>query len=278
MKTIIVTTDFSPSATNAAKYAASFANALGIEQFVLYHSYDLSTIADLVETDSGDEQTLAGSLVALKALEAKLFPLLGDTITTKLVANEKSFVEGVQALISELQADMVVVGATGTSRLERLLTGSNTIEIANACAIPVLVVPKKSTYTPIANIVFACDLREISKCTPVPLIQSVLDRLNTKFTVLNVGLEGKRTSPDVIREQHKLHELLDTLTPAPDYHYIDSSDVVDGITNFAEEHKAGLIISVPKTHGFFEGLFHRSVSKRLIGETELPILLLRETA
>jgi nucleotide-binding universal stress UspA family protein len=39
MKSIIVTTDFSETASNAALYAADIGVALGAESIILYHSY-----------------------------------------------------------------------------------------------------------------------------------------------------------------------------------------------------------------------------------------------
>lgn len=62
----------------------------------------------------------------------------------------------------------------------------------------------------------------------------------------------------------------------PSYHYEEGEDIVEEITDFAEDEGAGLVITVPKTYGFFEGLFRRSVSKRLLGKTEVPLLLLKE--
>ncbi|MBL7734052.1 MAG: universal stress protein, partial [Chitinophagaceae bacterium] len=60
------------------------------------------------------------------------------------------------------------------------------------------------------------------------------------------------------------------------YHYAETDDIADEIEDFAEDQDAGLIITIPKSYGFFEGLFHRSVSKRLIRESDIPLLLLRE--
>jgi nucleotide-binding universal stress UspA family protein len=60
------------------------------------------------------------------------------------------------------------------------------------------------------------------------------------------------------------------------YHFIDHSDTVAGITHFAQDRDASLIMVIPKSHGFFEGLFHRSVTQKLAYHTSIPLLVMHE--
>jgi nucleotide-binding universal stress UspA family protein len=46
MKSILVPTDFSPTAKNAAMYALQLAQQLGIKRVVLYHSYEIPVTVD----------------------------------------------------------------------------------------------------------------------------------------------------------------------------------------------------------------------------------------
>lgn len=272
MKTILVTTDFSKTALNAAQYAIALYAPLGATRIILYNSYDLSFVAtDIPVSESDSSMAHEKSVRALENLENQLG---ADKVNIELIANEFPLIVGVKQLIERWQVDLVVAGTTGKSALEKVVMGSNTISLAESCPVPLLIVPKEIRFKPIERIVFACDLKKVSRRTPISEIRFLLEGLRAKLLVLNVALEGKQFNPDIIQEQYSLHRLLDELDP--EYHYKDSNDIAAEIVGFAEEHHAGLIISIPKSYGFFEGLFHRSVSKKLVGKAETPLLLLKE--
>lgn len=278
MQTIIITTDFSESSLNAAKYAAALTAFLEIGHIVLYHSYDNTLVSTEVPITEPDTPLAhEGSLLALEIVEGELRRVLGENtnVSIGLVANGLPLVFGVQQLAEQQHADLVVAGATGKSNLEQMLIGSNTVNLVSGSKVPLLIVPKEARFAPIEKVVFACDLKRVSHSTPVTEIGGWLERLRAKLLVLNVALEGKRFNPDIIPEQYNIHDLLDGFHP--EYHYIESDDIADEIEDFAEDHGAGLIITIPKSYGFFERLFHRSVSKRLIKESKIPLLLLRES-
>jgi nucleotide-binding universal stress UspA family protein len=215
------------------------------------------------------------AVVALGKIERDLHMLIGDACPNiKLVANELPLLLGIERLVEQWHAGLVVAGSTGKSNMEQVLVGSNTVSMASAIGVPLLIVPKDAEYESMQNIVFACDLKKVSRSTPVSDIGFWLEHLEAKLLVLNVALEGKRFDPDMIPEQYRMHELLDGF--GPEYHYTESEDIAVGIEDFAAAHGAGLVISIPKSHGFFEGLFHRSVSKKLIKGADIPLLLLRD--
>lgn len=180
METIIITTDFSEAAMNAARYAAGMSKSIGISRIVLYHSYDnapAATDIPVAETDT----TLAheGSLLALEIVEREIGLVLGTDsgITIDLVANGLPLALGVEQLAEQWRSGLVVVGMTGKSGLEKFFVGSNTVSLATSCPVPLLIVPKKAEFRPIEKIVFACDLKMVTRSTPVSEIGWWLDKL-----------------------------------------------------------------------------------------------------
>jgi len=279
MQTIIITTDFSATSRNAARYAAAWGEALEINHMVLYHAYDDSAVvSEIPLTEADISQVHAQSLEALEDLEKEVRTVLKDNakMSIDLVANGSPLVLGVERLAERYRADMVVVGASGKSDLEQVMMGSNTVILASDSKVPLLIVPKKAFFAPIDKIVFACDLKRVTRSTPVIRIGRLLEHLHAKLLVLNAAIEGKRFNPDTILEQYKIHDLLDSFQP--EYHYTAGDDIADEIEDFAKQQHAGLIITIPKAYGFFEGLFHKSISKKLIKESTIPLLLLREKA
>ncbi len=277
MQTIIIAIDFSEASLNAAKYAAALAKPLGVTHIVLYHSYDSVPVnTDIPDNDREAAFAHKGSLQALEIIERELSPFLRSNreVSIELEANDMPLVMGVEMLAAKHEAGLIVAGATGKSKLKQIFVGSNTVSLASDCKVPLLIVPNKAYFRPIEKIVFACDLKKVSHSTPVAEIGLWLERLQAKLLVLNVTPEGKRFNLDLIAEQHQLHHLLDRFQP--EYHYIASDDIAEEIEDFAEDRNADLIISIPRSYGFLDGLFHRSVSRRLIKDSEVPLLMLRE--
>ncbi|MBK1439451.1 universal stress protein [Parapedobacter sp. ISTM3] len=275
METIIIATDFSESATNAALYAAYLSGPLRVHTIILYHSYDSAPQATEIPLPESKDAALAheSSLTALEATEAKMQPFISKHTSVEIIANELPIVVGIQRLLDERRVGLVVTGITGKSNLEKFLIGSNTIAIADACTAPVLVVPEQVEFKPIAKAVFACDLDKVDDTMPVGTLAQLADTLAFKLLVLNIVKPEAGFDPGIIPEQYKLHGLLDRLNP--EYHYVEYNDVVEGIMNFAETQQADLVMTVPKRYGFFDNLFHKSVTKKLAHHTRLPLLIFK---
>lgn len=266
MKTILITTDFSKTATNAARYAAKLSQALSVEKIVLYHSYDSENI---------DVQLVhEASLLGMEVLKQEIQPLIKKHIEVEVITNEQPLIAGINRLVETHAVGMVVAGSTGKGGLTTFLLGSNTINLADECPVPLLIVPEDASYEKIEKIVFACDLNKVKETTPVKELGFFVEELKAKLLVLNVALEHKRFNPDIIPEQYQIHQILQHLNPA--YHYIEEETIVEGITEFIDDEDAQIVITVPKTYGFFNSLFRRSVTKKLAYDTEIPLLVLRE--
>ena len=81
---------------------------------------------------------------------------------------------------------------------------------------------------------------------------------------------GEKTPLDTVI----LHELLAPYNPS--FHHTENEDTVEGIMEFALANQASMIILIPKNQGFLEGLFHRSVTKKLAYHSSIPLLVLHE--
>ncbi|WP_214226222.1 universal stress protein [Pedobacter sp. B4-66] len=276
MKTIIIATDFSASALNAARYAASLSKQLSVKQIILYHSYELPIATEIPFPEYQDSHILheksTNSLINLKLAIAD--SCSEDAIIT-ILTNDTPTATGLDLLGKQYPESLVVIGVTGKSRGLTALIGSNTISIVKHSRTPVLVVPNESSYKIIKNVVLSCDLKDVTQCSPVLTIKEFVHSLNAKLLLLNVDHnESQHFNPDIITEQYHLHALWDN--EAPEYHYTDNKDVAFGIMEFAKEHQSGIVIIIAKTYGFFEGLFHKSITRKLALNTQLPLLILKE--
>lgn len=272
---ILVLTDFSPAATNAAKYAAAMARSFNSINIVLYHSMSVPLTTEIpLQTPPPAVDFQQETLSKLEKLKNEILPLTGGGTTVTVRTDERPLLAAVNMLAEQQQLGLVIMGITGKGNLERVFIGSNTITVAKECKVPLLIVPANAVFEKIERVVFACDLKKVSETTPTQAIRTLIHKLDAKLYILNVARDGASFNPATINELAALHRLWDE--EHPEYHYTDNDDLVQGIMDFTKEHQIQLLVTVPREYGFFEGIFHRSMTEKLAYHTHLPLLLFRE--
>ncbi|GEP94884.1 universal stress protein [Chitinophaga cymbidii] len=275
MKTIIVPTDFSETAYNAARYAIGLAEQTGASRIILYHAYelivpipDLPTAVPMVNMDD----LKAASIEGLEKMKSLLSPALPASVTLDFRADNHLLAANIDQVCKDEQADLIIMGITGGSQLEEILVGSNTVDVVKNSNFPVIVVPTQASFRPIRKVVFACDLRKVAKTTRKDVLHMVLDIFKPELHVLNIQKEGREhIHPE---ENQELDNMLHNYNPQ--YHFVDHPNTVEGITAFAEKEAADLLLIIPKKHGLFDSIFKRSTTSRIAFNTHIPLLSIHE--
>jgi nucleotide-binding universal stress UspA family protein len=264
VKSMLVLTDFSDTSLNAARYAARLSHQLQTTKMILYHSLNSST-----STKDAEHQE------KINDLKNELQHLVAGRTEIVIRSDERSLLTAVNALAEQEDIGLVVTGTTGRNQFEKVMMGSNVIRLAEECIAPLLIVPPSADFKTIQKVVFACDLRQVSKTTPLFAIKTFIHTVGAKSLILNVDRK-ENFNPEKIGELTDLQVLWNE--EKPEYHYIQHEDVASGIMEFAEEQGADLVITVPKVYGFFESIFHRSLTKKLAYHSRLPLVLFRADA
>lgn len=224
-----------------------------------YVNVSLTPLPEPEELASAQEDRIR----ALRILESQISPLMARQVSVECVTDDLPLLSGVEQLLKQYGGGLVVAGMTGKGGVEKLLVGSHTALLADSCRAPVLIVPEEAEFTSITKAVFACDLKNVDETIPTYLIGEIVEKLDCRLLVLNVETTDSRMAG----------EKLDHLKP--EYHYIEHGSVAEGIMVFSDTQQAGLVLVMPRSRGFFDSLFHRSVTKKLAHHTRLPLWLLR---
>jgi len=279
MKTILVPTDFSATATNAARYAVHLAKQLNCSKIILYHAYQVPIMTDAVMTpvellgiDEIKETSEKGLQKFRNALEEHAGA--GSGIELDTISEFAFLTDSIDEVCKANDIDLVVMGITGGDKMEEVLIGSNTISVAKHTTVPVIIVPSEVEFTPVKEIVLVCDFKKVVETTPVEPVRKLITETNAKLFVLNIDHEHKQITEDTPFESLMLDTLLQGLNP--EYHFIDNEDFVEGINQFVTDKKVDLIITIPKKHGWFEGLFKRSHTKMLAFHTHVPLVVMHD--
>ncbi|HLC17537.1 MAG TPA: universal stress protein [Thermodesulfobacteriota bacterium] len=144
-KRILLPTDFSDASEKAASYALSLARSYGAKLHVLH-------VVDLTDEPSGfyvphlsyeklNEEMKASAEKMLKRFTGRVFKGIKD-IETHVVAGEPY--KEIIRLVKDADIDVVVVGSSGKSGVDRFLFGSTAERVMRKLDRPVLVVPPEA--------------------------------------------------------------------------------------------------------------------------------------
>jgi nucleotide-binding universal stress UspA family protein len=280
MKTIIVPTDFSTTATNAADYAVHFAQQVKAERIVLLHAYEIPVAIDpmmpgiqIPEIDGFRESAEK----RLYQFRANLLLKYSNTgLVFDIHAVYGSILSALEDFAENNPIELVIMGITGGGALEETLIGSNTVHIAEHSHIPLIIVPAKSSFKPIQKLLFACDFNDAEKYIPVNQIEKMQQLTGAALMVFNIEAEPdefEQTFPGTIMgESFAVHTILEKLNPS--YHFSHDENFIEGVNHFVDEQQIDLVITVPKEHNFFAQLFASSHTKKLAFHSHVPILVL----
>ncbi len=281
MKTILVPTDYSAAAKNAALYAINLASQVRVQNIILYNAYQappVLTETAVMPTTSlpyFDIETFHDiSKKGMEQFKESIENLCPGDIKIDTQIEYGGLDNHVNELCKNNGADLIVMGITGTSKIEELLMGSTAVNVVKNTNVPVIIVPAGAKYNSIKNVMLACDYKKVAETTPLQPIKSILDATKAALHVVNVYESDKEITSNKTYQQELLHSLLKNYEPR--FHFENNEDFITGINDFVEANNIDLIITIPKKHSFFEGLFKESHTKKLAFHSHVPLMYIHE--
>jgi nucleotide-binding universal stress UspA family protein len=275
MNTILVPTDFSPTARNATMYAANFAKQMKSNRIILYNAYQAPVITDanltMVETvDIAELGKMSKENLEQFKISVKSYFDSGITIDT--ISEYGMISADINDICRSNNVDSIVMGVTGGGKLEETLIGSFAIDVARRAEVSVIIVPPNAGFSAINEVMLACDFSKVVETTPVAPIKKILDATGAKLIVVNIDHKNKHFKAETPFESLMLDTLLHGYNP--EYKFIDDVDFVEGINKVALETQVDLIITIPKKMGWFDGLFKKSHTKMLAFHSHVPLMVI----
>jgi nucleotide-binding universal stress UspA family protein len=269
MKKIIIATDYSAEAENAADYAAAVAAEQGHE-LILFNASEMSIhalnarlSADAMDSMLASYQTnliqAAGALG--KKYQVKVTPYLATG----------NFYESLVACINQFEADAVVMGMASKS-IEQDLMGNTTTAAIHKLPFPILAIPITTQYHGIHNILFACDLEKGVQDTVVERVHEMAKTFGATVEVFYV--ENKTVELQEAIEAE--HVCIDKTFEGIDYYYknMPSSSIIDAIQAEIKNTNADLLVMAPYKYGFWGSMVHRSKTRMMASGNNVPLLSL----
>lgn len=269
MKTILVLTDYSESANNALTFACNLAQKMEAS-IVLYHSFFLP-VADPelpVHLPTADELKAENSerLQQLARQTSEAFNLKVDYHT-----DYASLSNELNQIVKQFHAHMVVLGRKQAKDWEYTLFGSTAALVLRHCSYPVLIVPEGVSFRPFSHLLFACDYQYIVHEEKLKFLKEFASLFQAQIRVLHIE---KPASAKTTIGKNKQHFNLEVLFSGirHQYTYIENEDILSGIQEGVEQYQADLLVTIPKVHTFWEVLRKKSITRKLLFQTSIPLL------
>jgi nucleotide-binding universal stress UspA family protein len=286
---IVTGTDFSLPAEHAVDVAVSLARALGAE-LTLVHAYEPPSVG-FPETTvvSADDVKRAFHAAATEGLEASFRRREGSGVPLhRVVRLGPPWVE-VNAVATQENAELVVVGSRGHRAFSKFLLGSVAERVVRTATCPVLVVPETvspaldATIRPPRHVLVALHFGDHSQRALDAGIE-LAARLGAKLTLVHVwsiptSMYAAELPPPMIDFEKEARDVLDAgLTRAkarvPDAHGTLRSGIpAKEILAVAQERGADMLVL--GTHGRkgLPRMFLGSVAEKVARRAEIPVLI-----
>jgi nucleotide-binding universal stress UspA family protein len=276
MKTILVPYDFSKEAENAFAFARDLAAKSG-SRIKLLHvievptSHSLGTMGGAVEPTYEMDQIYVVEMVdkrkkQMADLEAK-YGNASFPFETKLVFGNPY--AGISREISDIEADLVIMGSKGSSGFEELLIGSNTEKVVRHANCPVITIKDHRNPDSIKKIVFASDFEETSDKT-IKKLRKLQESLGASLYLVKVNtpsmFENSKDSVKKIREFAAKHNLNNV-----EVEVYNSGSEEEGIIEFADEIDADMIAMATHGRTGFLHLISGSIAEDVVNHAKRPV-------
>lgn len=274
MKPIVVATDFSPAAWNAAQYAADMARSTN-GYVVLLHVCEVPLAVSEVPVITDVQAMISEAKKAMDETERKLEHYSHEKLIIDSYVRTGNFFAELTAFCKEIKPYTVVIGSQGKTGAERLMFGGHAINAMKYLEWPIIAVPPHAKFSSIKKIGLACDLSDVMATVPIDEIKALVNEFEATLHVLNTGKKD-RFDPEMVFQSGLMQEMLFRLNPI--YNFITHDNVDRGIIEFAEKNDIDLLLVLPKRHGLVERLMHTSHTRQLILHSHIPVMALHHSA
>lgn len=258
---IIVPTDFSSISLNAAQFAAKMLAGQYEATLVLYHVYS-------------NEKEAADAQAKLRQLKDQL--LDESIVKIETVAEESGdFIESLDRKVRYLDAVLVVMTINDKSKLEQVISSSNSLRMIEKNLCPVMVIPHNAKYNQIKNVALASDFKDVQNSIPLVPVKKVLSIFNPNLHIVNINSEIYVSLSEEYLQQRKL--MLEMFNEFhPEFYFITTYDFHETLRQFIDDKNIDLVLTFPRKHSFINNLIKGNNTKKLVFESSVPVLAAHE--
>lgn len=275
MNKILVPIDFSKKSEYASKMAAKMAVKMNATIYLI-HLIELPK--GVVDMGSSSRFSIPESMLYLRKVREKVLDFKEQIFSKE--TKVEYFIklnnphEGILKYADKINADLIIMGSKGHSKLEEILIGSNTEKVVRTSKIPVLVVKKDNKKFKIKDLVFASSFSKDDKKEVFRKFLVFASQFKSNIHLLKINTPSKFESTHDAKEKIK-DFIKDFTLPKHSINIYNDASVEKGILNFSKEIDADLIALSTHGRSGLAHIFSASVTKNLSKKALKPMLTIK---
>lgn len=276
MKKILVPTDFSACANNAVDFAVHVANEIDAE-ISLLHSFEIkdNMYTDYMGVNRYYNQTiLDDSYELIKKMKKKIESK--TPVKVDIMVKTSSVQASIENAIEEINADLVIMGATGIKGIHERLWGSSTSEFISTCQTPVIAVPLIYKWKKPGKFVLATNQFDLPEET-YDFIYELADLMMAQVRLVVFTDVEKEKAQAYIEAEKKIPFLKDQLQQRYNLNrvlvdHIHGTSFNESMQEYIAEQEVDLLVMITHKRKFLESFIHPSKTKKMTSLTRVPLL------
>ncbi|MGZ3866742.1 MAG: universal stress protein [Bacteroidia bacterium] len=273
METILVATDFSPAADNAANYGAELAKFFDAKM-VLVNAYSMPPVN--YEAGFSVELLTAvqeGSKKQLEDLKKQIL-INSPYLSIECVSSMGFPTDVINGAAQNSHADLIVMGITGEAgKIKEHVIGSSAVKVARHSDIPTFIIPENVKYRRIRHISFACDMDKTEETVLVYIAKFFSKMFDADLEIVNIERPQDEVSAAKANTSVFIEKKLETIDHRTVF--VTENKVAKGLEDYFKVHPTDVIMVNPKKHNVFHNLFNESITKELAFHAQHPILAIK---
>ena len=291
---ILVPTDFSDNAQHAVDYAVDLAKRCSAKLHLLHTPVVPTYLLMDLSYSPGPEAVTRILNDSQEALDAQAKAIADAGVELFTAIREGTVHEVIRDYAKEHDVDLVVVGTHGRTGVSKLMYGSVTERVIKTVHTPILVVPPGGHERPPTSIVISYDFSGPSRRAAdvaraihgvfggsLHLVHSYLDvwgEYTDRGAVVGEAAEKRREALRLGLQEMLEADSKEIFSMAPQnvQTHLVTGDPAGGILQVAEDVDATLICAGTTGKSGIERLLIGSVARRLLHDSQVPLLLTHE--
>jgi nucleotide-binding universal stress UspA family protein len=278
MQKILVPTDFSTCANNAVDFAVQSAKYFPIE-VTLLHSFEMKggVYTDYIGGNQEFNQVLLDE-VHSKLAELKRAIEETEGVVVKTHVSITPIIDAVLQATEELNIDFVIMGTLGAGAMKEKLWGSKTAAVIGKTKIPLIVIPFYYEWKKPEKLLLATNHFEKEPA----ILDFLFELADLYMTQVHVAVmtdeddDKAETFLEHIRKTPKYEKMLkeqykeETLTAT----HLFGKEFEETLQKHINENEIDILAMVTYQRGFWDRVFHPSMTKRMSYHTKIPLLVI----
>ena len=271
MKILLCATDFSKNSFMALKYASYLSKLLEME-LVVIHIYEIPTLlnspSDATTADDlskGREKKYLQMLYSFCENELKT---IGSDIRFEKREN-KSTVDGIISLVNEIQANLIVIGVKGVSKLKELIMGHTSMGVIKKAPCPVITIPEEASVEPsIQRIAFSTDLDENS-FEIINSIKEITIKVDANISIVHISKDVNSEKIKTFQKELSKNVKYKNIK----FELLHSNNKLESLSNYVRDYKISLIAMFEhESKSIFDIWFKNDLLKKVEFNLKTPLM------